>query len=179
MPPIHPANAQFAEVFGRNNVVELQCSIHFKKHCKKFFFSLWFNNVRCFIWVWPCQIFFAKVWWVVWSFPPVMFEPGAGCAVLSVLGAISNVLAAKEVCENFVEELEHVIKWNIKSTSLFFSRTCLTLQLFASTCLVFQGTEISYLYNLFDCNSDVSAMKQPARNSQLSFPHLFWSAYPT
>ena len=38
-PPIHPANVQFAEVFGRNNVVELQCSIHFKKHCNFFFLS--------------------------------------------------------------------------------------------------------------------------------------------
>lgn len=64
-----------------------------------------------------------------------MFELGTRChcAVLSVPAAISNLLAAKEVCENFVEELDSLEHSN---------ETC--QKLFASTCLVIQDTEMSY-----------------------------------
>ena len=118
-PPIHPANAQFAEVFGRNNVVELQCSIHFKKHCNFFFLS---GPTTCAV---SSEFGLAKYFLQRYGELYEVFLQSCLSSELVVLFcpflAISNVLAAKEVCENFVEELEHVYKWNIRSTSLFFS----------------------------------------------------------
>ena len=106
-PPIHPANAQFAEVFGRNNVVELQCSIHVKKHCKKFFLS---GPTTCAV---SSEFGLAKYFLQRYGELYEVFLQSCLSSELVVLFCLFLVQFRMYLQRRkyFVEELEHVYKW--------------------------------------------------------------------